>query len=96
MWASKTVKFSWHVDGIYPRGTDGTHINKVNGNESGSLLVSGDDWCNVRVFRDPCRPGNAPRTYRGHSEFVTNCMFHGNRIFSVGGYDQTLMQWKQC
>lgn len=57
-WASKTVKFSWHVDGIYPRGTDGTHINRVCGDPTGNLLLSGDDWCNIRIFRDPCRPGN--------------------------------------
>lgn len=92
--ASQTVKFSWHVEGVYPRGTDGTHINRVNGSPCGGLLVTGDDWCNVRIFRNPCRKGNNPRTYRGHSEFVTNCIFNGNRIFSVGGYDQTLMQWK--
>lgn len=87
MWASKTVKFGWHADGIFPRGTDGSHINHVAGNKDGSLLVTGDDWCNVRIFRDPCRKGGKCKTYRGHSEFVTNCMFKGERIFSVGGYD---------
>lgn len=96
MWASKTVKFFWDVDGIYPKGTDGTHINRVAGNEAGDLIITGDDWCNVRVFRDPVRKGHKCRTYRGHSEFVTNCIFKGDRIFTVGGYDQTLMQWKLC
>lgn len=95
-WASKTVKFGWHVDGIFPRGTDGTHINRVVGNPEGTLIATGDDWCNVRLFRDPVRKGGKPRTYRGHSEFVTNVIFQGDRIFSVGGYDQTLMQWKRC
>jgi len=95
-WASKTVKFSWHVDGIFPRGADGSHINRVCGSPDGSLILTGDDWCNVRLFRDPVRKGHQCRTYRGHSEFVTNVIFKGERVFSVGGYDQTLMQWKRC
>jgi len=94
--ASQHVKFGWHVEGIFPRGTDGSHINRVNGSPDGNLLITGDDWCNVRLFRDPVRPGHKCRTYRGHSEFVTNCIFKGDRIFTVGGFDQTVMQWKKC
>ena len=29
-WANHTVKFGWFVEGIYPAGTDGTHINIVD------------------------------------------------------------------
>lgn len=29
-WATCTVKLGWHVQGIYPKGTDGTHVNRVN------------------------------------------------------------------
>lgn len=93
-WATCTVKFGWHVQGIYPKGTDGTHVNRVNCNEDGTYLISGDDWCLLRIFNNPCLMGHRPRSYRGHSEFVTNCVFAGDKIFSVGGYDQTLMQWK--
>ena len=28
-WENHTVKFGWFVDGIYPSGTDGSHINIV-------------------------------------------------------------------
>lgn len=28
-WTNHTVKFGWFVDGIYPPGTDGSHINIV-------------------------------------------------------------------
>lgn len=93
-WVSDTVKFGWHVQGIYPKATDGTHINSVNRSVDGSLLVTGDDWCLMRIFNNPCLTGHRPRSYRGHSEFVTNAVFAGNKIFTVGGYDQTLMQWK--
>lgn len=93
-WCTSTVKFGWHVQGVYPKGTDGTHVNRVNQSADGQYLVTGDDWCLMRVFNNPCLTGHRPRSYRGHSEFVTNCVFAGDKIFSVGGYDQTLMQWK--
>ena len=97
-WASHHCKFGWLVDGIFPKGEDGTHINGVDMSEEGSLITCGDDYGLVQVFRNPCRKGNLPRSYRGHSEHVVRSRFgRGNLnkwIFSVGGYDQTLMQWK--
>merc|ERR1712166_183982 len=90
-WATETVKFGWHVQGIYPRGTDGTHINIVNKSPCGNYLITGDDWCLMRIFNNPCLSGHRPRSYRAHSEFVTNAIYSNNKIFSVGGYDQTLM-----
>lgn len=94
-WATETTKFGWHVQGIYPKGTDGTHVNRVSASPDGQYLITGDDWCLLRIFNNPCLVGHRPLSYRGHSEFVTNCIFAGNKIFSVGGYDQTLMQWAQ-
>jgi WD40 repeat protein len=32
IWASHHCKFGWLVDGIFPKGTDGTHINGVDMN----------------------------------------------------------------
>ena len=29
IWDTNTAKFGWCVDGIFPSGTDGTHINSV-------------------------------------------------------------------
>lgn len=97
-WASKHTKFGWTVDGIFPSGTDGTHINGVNGSNDGSLIVTADDFGLVNVFRDPCRNGSKPFSVRGHSEHVVRAAFsnNDNYIFSIGGYDQTLMQWKKC
>jgi hypothetical protein len=69
------VKFQWSTEGIYPRGTDGTHINSVAGSADGQLLVCGDDYGLVTLFRDPCRPGGMPRSYRGHSEHVVRTLF---------------------
>lgn len=92
------MKFGWNVEGIYPKGTDGTHINGVAGSHDGCLLATGDDYGLVGLFRDPARMGNNCRTYRGHSEHVVRVAFSEDdcNLWSVGGYDQTLMQWKRC
>jgi WD40 repeat protein len=97
-WATKHTKFGWCVDGIFPPGTDGTHVNGVSGSHDGSLIVTGDDFGLVNIFRDPCRNGSKPLSLRGHSEHVVRVDFSpdDSYIFSVGGYDQTLMQWKRC
>ena len=92
-WATSTVKLGWNVEGIYPRGADGTHINGVAGNTEKTLLACGDDYGLVTLFRDPARKGAKPRSYRGHSEHVTNVKFSadGKWLWSAGGYDQTVM-----
>lgn len=94
-WATKTVKFSWNTDGIFPRGVDGTHINSVCGSADGMLLATGDDYGLVNLFNDPVRKGHMPRSFRGHSEHVVRVMFANDdsKLWSIGGYDQTLMQW---
>lgn len=97
-WATNTVKVAWHVGGIWPRGVDGTHINGVNSSPDGSLLVTADDYGLVSIYNNPARPGADPRCYRGHSEHVVRAKFCdvGQKLFSIGGYDQTLMQWNKC
>lgn len=97
-WATSTVKFGWNVEGIFPRGTDGTHINAVSGSSDHQLIACGDDFGLVTLFRDPVRKGHKPRAYRGHSEHVTNVKFSADDqwLWSAGGYDQTVMQWKRC
>jgi len=96
-WATGHCKFGWSVDGLFPRGCDGSHINGVDINEDETLIACGDDYGLVQLFRNPCRKGSAPRSYRAHSEHVVRVHFgRGNLrqwLFSVGGYDQTLMQW---
>jgi len=96
-WASVTCKFLWQTQGIYPKGTDGTHVNSVCGSDDKQFLATGDDYGLVNLFNDPCIKGK-PKCLRGHSEHVVRVMFGAGdaRLFSIGGYDQTLMQWKKC
>lgn len=101
-WKTGHAKFGWLVDGIFPKGTDGTHINGVDFSEDQSLIACGDDYGLVNLFRNPCRVGHAPRSLRGHSEHVVRVKFGRGEsglneyLFSVGGYDQSLMQWKKA
>lgn len=69
-------------------------------NEAQTLISCGDDYGLVQLFRNPARKGVMPRSFRGHSEHVVRVKFGRGGLdgwlFSVGGYDQTLMQWKMC
>lgn len=96
-WATSSAKYGWLVTGIFPAGTDGTHINHVDFSDDGQLIVTGDDYGLVNVWRNPARAGARPVSLRGHSEHVVRTRFtRGNDyIISVGGYDKTIMQWKK-
>ena len=99
-WASHHVKFGWLVDGIFPKETSGSHINSVDMSEDGSLICTGDDNGLVNIYRNPARNTVPPKSYKAHSEHVIRVKFGRgklrNYIFSVGGQDKTLMQWKLC
>ena len=96
-WATHHAKYGWLVHGIFPSGTDGTHINGVDLSKDGTLFATGDDYGLVNIFRNPVRDAHKPVSLRGHSEHVVRVLFHNSDsyLFSVGGYDQTLMQWKK-
>lgn len=77
-WATGHAKYGWLVDGIFPSGTDGTHINGVDFSKDGTLIATGDDYGLVNIFRNPCRGGHKPICLRGHSEHVVRVHFHKN------------------
>jgi echinoderm microtubule-associated protein-like 1/2 len=89
IWATSTAKFGWLVDGIFPNGTDGTHVNSVNFSKDGNLIATGDDYGLLNVWRNPARKGHKPISLRGHSEFVVRVAFSqdDSYLFSIGGYD---------
>lgn len=53
-WATSTCKLGWSVQGIYPPGCDGTHINGVDFSKNQSLIATGDDYGLVNIYRNPC------------------------------------------
>lgn len=97
-WATQNCKLAWNVQGIYPFGTDGSHINGVAMLKERKLIATGDDYGLVNLYRDPCLEDTSiARSYRGHSEHVVRIRFveGGKYMVSVGGYDQTVIQWKR-
>lgn len=96
VWKDQTTKLGWSVQGIFPSGCDGSHINAVAMTPDQSLIASGDDYGLVCLYRNPLLEGHASSKYRGHSEHVTNVKFSPDKtyLFSTGGQDQTTIQWK--
>lgn len=108
-WATHTVKRGFCTEGIYPSGEDGSHINDVNWCKNKSLIFTGDDWGLLNVYRNPVRIIQPKRgkkkaaeipakMYRAHSEHVMRVAIEGDngeRVFTVGGQDQCLIQWAQ-
>ena len=84
------------VQGIFPSATDGTHINGVDRSKAKDLITTSDDWGLVNLYRNPCLKGNKGKSYVGHSEHVVRARFDekDEYVYSVGGYDQTLIKWK--
>lgn len=77
---------------------DGSDINHCALSKDGAILATGDDWGGVNFYNYPVRGSEAvSRTYRAHSEHVVRVAFEqfDSWFFSVGGYDQTLMQWER-
>lgn len=97
-WQTSSAKYGWLVTGIFPAGTDGTHINHVDFSNDDQLIVTGDDYGLVNVWRNPACAGATPISLRGHSEHVVRTIFVKgcDYILSIGGYDKTIMQWKKC
>jgi WD40 repeat protein len=91
IWADQTCKLGWNVQGIFPSGCDGSHINSVAMSKDGKLIASGDDYGLVCLYRNPLLEGHASSKYRGHSEFVTSVKFSPDNqyLWSTGGQDQT-------
>jgi microtubule-associated protein-like 1/2 len=77
------------VQGIYPVGCDGTHINGVDFSSDQTLIATGDDYGLVNIYRNPALETHEARSYRGHSEHVTRVMFALNDeyMISIGGMD---------
>ena len=69
-WASHACKLGWAVQGIFPPGCDGSHVNSVCMSSDSQYLCTGDDYGLVTLYRNPCLEGHAGQGYRGHSEHV--------------------------
>ena len=96
-WATWTCTLGWPVQGIWPAFADGTDVNSVDRSHSGALLALGDDNGNVKLFNYPVvAPRASAVSFEGHSSHVTNVRWSADDsyLFSSGGNDISLFQWK--
>ena len=54
-WASRTGVLGSQLSGIWPRYSDLTDINSADVDPEGGVVVTGDDFGLVKLFRFPCR-----------------------------------------
>jgi microtubule-associated protein-like 6 len=96
-WHNWSCPLGWPVRGIFGTVIDYTHINRVHRSPNGQFVAVGNDWGLVEVFGFPNSEGARSVAYRGHSEHVMNVKWsaNGDYLFSAGGYDQAVMQWKK-
>ena len=95
-WATFSTHFGWPVQGIFGGVIDYTHVNRVDRSPDKKHFAVGNDWGLVEIFGNPNGEGAKSKGFRGHSEHVTNVKWSadGSYLFSAGGYDQCIMQWK--
>lgn len=100
VWATSTCPISWATQGIWAAGYDGTDINHCDVSpaqhaDGYQLLATADDFGKVQLFRYPSPAERAKAlTLRGHSSHVTKVKFGDGCLFSTGGNDTTVIQWK--
>ena len=68
----------------------------VDRSKSKAVFATGDDWGLVNLYRNPNAKGSKCNSFRAHSSHVVRVMFDSSDsyLYSVGGYDRTLMKWK--
>ena len=98
VWDTLTMKIGYEVDGIYPSGEDGTHINTVDRSTDGKYLLTGDDFGLLNIYRYPVfNLKHEAKSYGGHSEHVPTVQMtlDNSKVFSIGGGDNTIIQWRK-
>ncbi|MBN3309055.1 EMAL6 protein, partial [Amia calva] len=96
-WATWTCVIGPEVSGIWPKYTDINDINSVDANYNSAVLVSGDDFGLVKLFRFPSlKKGAKFKKYVGHSAHVTNVHWSPDLqwVLSTGGADHSVFQWR--
>lgn len=101
-WFTWSCVLGWPVQGIFQPEWDGSDINMVdrsNTNLDGDsrVIACADDFSHIVLYKYPClTKGIKGITLKGHSSHVTNVKFDAEDrfLYSTGGEDQTVMQWR--
>ena len=96
-WATWTCIFGWPVQGIWPECSSGDDINSCDVDKKRRVIVTGDDFSKVKLFRYPSPVEKAAYyQYNGHSSHVTCVRFmkDNKHVISIGGNDKSIFQFK--
>ena len=96
-WATWTCIFGWPVQGIWPECSSGDDINSCDVDKKRRVIVTGDDFSKVKLFRYPSPVEKAAYyQYNGHSSHVTCVRFmqDNKHVISIGGNDKAVFQFK--
>ena len=53
-WSTYNCIYGWELKGIWPPSSRGDDINAVDRSHKGDVIISGDDFSNLKVFKYPC------------------------------------------
>jgi hypothetical protein len=58
-WATTRIAYGWDVLGIWPPCSRGEDINCVDKMKKTNIIVTGDDFSKIKLYRYPCVDENA-------------------------------------
>lgn len=105
-WDTFSTHVGWPVQGVikgtgfFPgqiKAMDMTDVNMVDVNDDKSLIVCGDDFGQVVLYKYPCTNiGDQANVGTGHASHVTNVKFtkDSKYVISTGGHDLSVFQWR--
>ncbi|CAK4765487.1 unnamed protein product [Aphanomyces euteiches] len=96
-WATFTSIYGWAVQGVWPIKKNFYDVVALNRNRASTILVAGDQYGHVRLYKYPCLPAtNLCHQYSGHCGRISHVEFSMDDQFVVtsGEEDRCLFQWR--
>ena len=95
-WNTFTCPMRWGTQGMW-HDTDRRHVNSSDLSSDGRIVAMVDESGELAVYKHPCvDSGSRAVTVDAHASHVTCARFScdGKYLFTLGGRDRTMMQWK--
>ena len=96
-WNTWTCIFGFPVQGIFNPDATGYSVNYSCVSDNKKVLVTGDDFSSINIYKYPCTVSNAKsKSFKGHSSHVPKLRFSKDDLYlySVGGNDKSLFIWE--
>ena len=95
-WFPFSNTLRWGVEGILRRKENPEFVNCICKHPKLDVIFSGNNAGFIEIYNYPCKENAERIILTGHSEKVVKIMTDqsGDFLFSIGGKDNTLMQWK--